>query len=471
MTSSDDLFVFYDTETTGLDINFSQIIQIGSVLTDSNFKILDELNLSSQVLPWVVPSPDAFLVHKQTECLEKGLSHFEMMRTLREKWLSWGKEKNLIFVSYNGHRFDEELVRRQFYWNLFDPYITNTNGNRRLDLMSLFQIIGNFFDSKIKVPKDAEENISLKLTDLAKENNISVENAHDAVVDCMLMLKLMKKIKVEAPEALDAAIDGSSKNGNILLSKTEPFCLLGEIYRKKKYIYPVIACGQNPNQTNQVALLDLYFDPKKMFDMSDYELSEQFGAGGGLKTISINKSIPLIPSEKVSDLNNFLDSPLKLLESRAQLVLENTDFQNRVCELLAINQRDYPPNKYLEQKVYERFPSNSDKLWMERFEISTWSEKAKLLNGFEDERFRDLSQRLINYLKPEFSSNKDKDNYQEFLKERLLTNGPWKMTLEKAISRTNSLKIDAEESKDYEKLKIIDSLLDHYQEKKILAEL
>ena len=89
----------------------------------------------------------------------------------------------------------------------------------------------------------------------------------------------------------------------------------------------------------------------------------------------------------------------------------------------------------------------------------------------EDERFRDLSQRLINYLKPEFSSNEDKDTYHEFLKERLLTNGPWKITLEKAISRTNSLKIDAEESKDSEKLKIIDSLLDHYQEKKILSEL
>ena len=59
-----------------------------------------------------------------------------------------GKRKNLIFVSYNGHRFDEELVRRQFYWNLFEPYITNTNGNRRLDLMSLFQIIGNFIVQK-----------------------------------------------------------------------------------------------------------------------------------------------------------------------------------------------------------------------------------------------------------------------------------------------------------------------------------
>ena len=471
MSFTEDFFVFYDTETTGLDINFSQIIQVGCVLTDNNFNVLEELNLSSKVLPWIVPSPDAFLVHRQTDCLEEGVSHFEMMKSLREKWLSWGKDKNLIFVTYNGHKFDEELVRRQFYWNLFDPYITNTNGNKRLDLMSLFQLIGNFYPAEIKIPEDEDENISLKLTDLAKENNISIENAHDAVVDCMLMVNLMKKIKASAPEALKAAIKGSSKNGNIELTKTKPFSILGEIYRKKKYIYPVIACGQNPNQTNQVALIDLYFDPKKMFEMTDYELSEQFGAGGGLKKISVNKSVPIMPVDRIKDINNFLDSPFELLESRAKQVSENLEFQNRVCEVMTINQREYPPNKYLEQKVYERFPSNSDKLWMERFEISTWAEKAKLLSGFEDERYRELSQRLINYLKPEFSSNKEKDNFHEFIKERLLTNGPWKMTLEKAISRTNSLRIEAEENKENEKLKIIDLLLQHYQKKKVLSEL
>ena len=471
MSFTEDFFVFYDTETTGLDINFSQIIQVGCVLTDNNFNILEELNLSSKVLPWIVPSPDAFLVHRQTDCLDDGVSHFEMMKSLREKWLSWGKDKNLIFVTYNGHKFDEELVRRQFYWNLFDPYITNTNGNKRLDLMSLFQLIGNFYPAEIKIPEDEDENISLKLTDLAKENSIPIENAHDAVVDCMLMVNLMKKIKASAPEALKAAIKGSSKNGNIELTKTKPFSILGEIYRKKKYIYPVIACGQNPNQTNQVALIDLYFDPKKMFEMTDYELSEQFGAGGGLKKISVNKSVPIMPVDRIKNINNFLDSPFELLESRAKQVSENLEFQNRVCEVMTINQREYPPNKYLEQKVYERFPSNSDKLWMERFEISTWAEKAKLLSGFEDERYRELSQRLINYLKPEFSSNKEKDNFHEFIKERLLTNGPWKMTLEKAISRTNSLRIEAEENKENEKLKIIDLLLQHYQQKKILSEL
>ena len=49
---------------------------------------------------------------------------------------------------------------------------------------------------KVKVPLDNDGNVSLKLTDLSKENKISVENAHDAIVDCMLMLNLMKIINV-----------------------------------------------------------------------------------------------------------------------------------------------------------------------------------------------------------------------------------------------------------------------------------
>ena len=38
-------YVFNDTETTGLNINFSQIIQIGSILTSENFDQIDFNNL------------------------------------------------------------------------------------------------------------------------------------------------------------------------------------------------------------------------------------------------------------------------------------------------------------------------------------------------------------------------------------------------------------------------------------------
>ena len=466
MDFSNKYFVFYDTETTGLNTQFSQIIQAGCLLTDSNFKVIEELNLSSKVLPWIVPSPEAFLTHKQTECLNEGPSHYEMMTELRNKWMKWGADKELVFVSYNGHKFDEELIRRQLYWNLYDPYITNTNGNTRLDLMSLFQLIGNFYSDLITMPEDENNQVSLKLTDLSSINNISTKDAHDAIVDCNLMIELMKIIKNKAPEALKASIIGSSKNGNISLVRSEPFCMLGEIYRKKKLIYPVIACGQNPNQANQVALADLYFDPNILFEMNDHELLEQFGSGGAIKVISINKSVPLIGAKNLNNIDKFLDSPKEVFSKRAKLILENIEFQDRISELQASSQKTYGANKYLEQMIYDRFPSNNDKLWMERFEISPWAEKAKLSSGFEDERYRKLSERLVSYAKPEFSSNKMQDEYHNFLNERLFTNGPWKITLEKAISRSEILLNEAKENKDKESIKILNDLINHYQEKR-----
>ena len=65
--NSDLCFVFTDTETTGLNINFSQIIQVGSLLTDESLVVEEEQDLSSKLLPWVIPSPEALLVNKKME--------------------------------------------------------------------------------------------------------------------------------------------------------------------------------------------------------------------------------------------------------------------------------------------------------------------------------------------------------------------------------------------------------------------
>ena len=115
--NADHCYIFTDTETTGLDINFSQILQVGSLLTDENLVVEKEHSLFSKLLPWVVPSPEAFLVHKKIECLDDDSpTHYEMMCQLREDWLNWSINKNPVFITYNGHRFDEELFRRQFFF-------------------------------------------------------------------------------------------------------------------------------------------------------------------------------------------------------------------------------------------------------------------------------------------------------------------------------------------------------------------
>ena len=67
-------FIFSDTETTGRDErDFIQIIQSASVLTDETFQALDSMNVSCAPLPWVIPSPGAYLTHKKIETLSSSI--------------------------------------------------------------------------------------------------------------------------------------------------------------------------------------------------------------------------------------------------------------------------------------------------------------------------------------------------------------------------------------------------------------
>ena len=154
--------IFYDTETTGTDINFSQIIQCGSVLTDAQLNIKDEQNIGSSPLPWVIPHPKAMLTNKKINSFKSNTSHYQMIKDIYDQWQSWSTNQPSIFVTYNGHRFDEELIRRQFWYNLFEPYVTNTNQNGRLDLMLMMHNIASFFYDKFTIP-NFEDGACIKL--------------------------------------------------------------------------------------------------------------------------------------------------------------------------------------------------------------------------------------------------------------------------------------------------------------------
>ncbi|MCS5544060.1 MAG: exonuclease domain-containing protein [SAR86 cluster bacterium] len=458
LLNADSCFIFTDTETTGLDINFSQIIQVGSVLTDDAIHTEDSQDLDCQLLPWIVPSPEAFLVHKKIKSLsDNKLSHLEMMMQLRDKWLEWSKEKNPVFITYNGHRFDEELFRRQFYWCLLPSYITNTDGATRLDLMFTFQLVANFFSDFVNVPTSEEGDISLKLTDWAEVNEISSEGAHDALNDCYLMVKMSKIIKDNANQAWRASLKGSSKAGNLSIIQSAPFAMLGEVFRKKKFTYPITFCGQNFNFPNEVAVADLYFDPDTLEDLSDTELLEQIGSSGSaIRKLKINRSLPLISSNQIPNLPNYLDISEDQLNERASKIKNNVGLQKRISELMSNNQVQYPQPRFVEQSVYSGFASNADQLWMERFHSVGWEEKAKLIEGFEDTRFKELAERLVCTNAPQSLPKESKERYEVFLKQRLYSKGPW-LRLENAIAKTNQMILDATE----EDKKILEKLLEH----------
>ena len=442
--NADSCYVFTDTETTGLDINFSQIIQVGSILTDESLNEENSQDIGCKLLPWVVPSPEAFLVHKKIESLsEDAMSHYDMMKLLRNTWLEWSKGRNPVYITYNGHRFDEELFRRQFFWNLLPLYITNTLGASRLDMLSTLQLVANFFPQSLNLPVTEEGDISMKLTDWSNANSIEIENAHDALADCVQMLELAKLILDKAKPVWQASLKGASKTGNLEIIQTEPFAMIGEVIRRKKFTYPVTFCGQNPKMNNEVAVADLYFDPDLLDELTDAELLEQIGnSGTAIRKLRINKSMPVMPSDGIPNIDEYLDIPYDQLVERARKIKNNVRLQTRISELLASNQINYPPPKHLEQSVYSGFPSDADDLWMERFHTLPWEERSKVVDGFEDSRYRELAERLLCVNNPESVSNDTLEKYHNFINQRLYDKGPWQ-SLEKTLDKTRSLLIDA----------------------------
>jgi exodeoxyribonuclease I len=54
-------FVFYDTETTGTDTAFDQILQFAAIQTDENLRELDRFEIRCRLLPHVVPAAGALI--------------------------------------------------------------------------------------------------------------------------------------------------------------------------------------------------------------------------------------------------------------------------------------------------------------------------------------------------------------------------------------------------------------------------
>jgi exodeoxyribonuclease-1 len=85
-------FVFYDTETTGTDTAFDQILQFGAIRTDGDLNEIDRFEIRCRLLPHVVPAPMALKVTgiAPERLTDSALpSHYDAMRqvhAIRSIW-------------------------------------------------------------------------------------------------------------------------------------------------------------------------------------------------------------------------------------------------------------------------------------------------------------------------------------------------------------------------------------------------
>ncbi len=449
--------IFYDTETTGIHKDFSQIIQCGSIFTDNALKVIDEHNIASKPLPWIVPQPKAMLTNKKINSFSSDISHYEMMKDIQHQWKEWCIDSPSIFVTYNGHAFDEELIRRQFWCNLLEPYITNTNQNGRLDLMLMIHNVAAFFSDEISIPlfKDGPE-LSIKLEHLAKEHGIDVSDAHDAISDCKFMIGICEVIKNKIPEVFESFLNISTKEGIKNLLYADEFLGLGEVYKRHTFKYPVVICGADDSRPNEICFFDLSYDPDDILDLDFSEINKMIQSRKRdlpLKKYKINKTIPVC-SSKLLKKNNHFDITHDELQRRAEIVKSNKDFFIQVSQAMEDRIMDYPEPDYVEGTIYSgSFPSFRDQDLMKEFHrTGNLEQLIKISRNFEDERFRLFAERIICGKYQTDIPDDIKTRFDDLIYERVQTEGKWG-SLEKSLQEIEKLMDETSEKEDLNILK------------------
>ena len=79
---------------------------------------------------------------------------------------------------------------------------------------------------------------------------------------------------------------------------------------------------------------------------------------------------------------------------RARKVREHWEFRHRISRLLAERYADQPAAIYVEQRIYEGFPSRDDEARLATFHGREWPHRVGLIPSIEDERYRELGERV-----------------------------------------------------------------------------
>ena len=440
-------FVFYDSETTGTQTSFDQILQFAAVRTNDALEIerqdTDTLNVRCRRLPHTIPSPGALLVTRTapTALDQAELSHYEMMRTVARTLTKWSPA---TFIGYNSIRFDEKLLRQGFYQNLLPVYLTNTKGCRRADLMQMVQAAAVYAPERLRIPK-LENRQVFKLGEVARANGITFgENeAHDALQDVYATIELARILRSNAPDIWDTMIRAARKvDVRRSMEESELFHLTNFFYGRA-YTEVVTVAGRNPENESEIAVFNLGQSPDSYLNLDVDELVVVLGQSPKvIRTVKTNSQPTVMPfSAKPAGGSKSGQFKEEIYRRRARAIRDDSNFQDRVSQALIKKRSEVEIEPYVESRIYEAFSSDEDEALRYEFHRVSWSARWTICQKFSDQRLAELGRRLIYFEHPEVLMAGDTERMNQWLADRILTDAdvPW-TTIPKALIELDDLK-------------------------------
>lgn len=435
-------YVFYDTETTGTETAFDQILQFAAVKTDDDLNELDRFNIRCRLLPYVVPSPAALRATRVTPAMlvDPALpSHYEAIRKVRAKLLAWSPA---VFVGYNSMAFDEELLRQALFQTLHPAYLTNTKGNTRADVMRMAHATSVYSPNSISVPIDDRGRQTFRLERLAPANGYAHDEAHEAMADVLATIHIARLIRDRVPEIWLAMKQSSNKATVVDRVTSEPMFSLAERYYGRAHSWLVTYCGENPEYGSQLAVFDLFHDPDDYRHLSAEELVDVLNASPKvIRSLRTNAQPIIMPAEAAPEGTKGLQVDPAERRRRAEAIRADAGFRMRVGRALALRFGDEEPSPYVEQRIYDGFPEAKDQVLMEQFHRAHWIDRIALADRLEDPRLSEFAHRLIYLERPDLLPQAKIAQFQSWAAARVLTeddNVPW-MTVARAMRETEDL--------------------------------
>lgn len=440
-------FVFYDTETTGTDTSFDQILQFAAVRTDHELNEIERFDIRCRLLPHVVPTPEALRITALplARLVDPALpSHYAMMRAIQAKLASWSPS---LFVGFNSVQYDEHLLRQALFKTLHPPFLTNTNGNSRTDAMRIAQAAALLAPGTLIVPVDPLGRTTFALARLAAANGYAMHGPHDAMQDVQATLHLSRLIAERAPMLWSGFMHYAQKAAVLDHLREEPIVCISDFYSGKAYSWLVTLIGAAPTNPSELIVFDLQIDPDDVASLDDEALAERLQQQPKpLKRVKANACPIISPIDEAPNNNAAKWLGEDELARRVGRLKSDASLRQRLIVAFDSIRTVREPSPYVEQQIYDTFIPSADLPLLDLFHASPWSERPGIVDKLVDPRLRAIGEELIFIEQPDVLSEQRRAHFMRTRARRMLGldgNVPW-VTLTRAIGDLDAFLSDCE---------------------------
>ncbi len=465
-----DKIVIYDTETTNSTI-WGSIIEVGAVVVDKNLKEIGKLNIRGRMPEGEVPSAKALLVNSTSiDLLTKGnYSHYDFLGAV-ENFFS--KCAPAMFMGWSNLNFD----RRMFHFNFFKgnryPYVTHSSPNSEHDGLHIARAAQTLNSETLKTELTEAGNPSLALESLSRMQGFDTSASHTAYVDAQNSLNVLRIIKDKHKENWETFLKTSTKTSVETFLKNEGIYSIFENVKGRNMMYLISTLHPNhcfhPSYASWGYVWDLRRDPEPLLNLQVNQLRDVLKkySPKALRVLKTNKAPVILDKQFAIKQKPYLDLDLETIKKRAQMIRNNETF----CKNIQIINREAAEEKEQtktqedllpEETLYEKFIPNKDTALFKTWHSSSWEDKLRLLDKFQDKRCSWFGQKIIYQEAPQILPPDLYKNIKSEIARRILSKNKEKwQTVNMAYNEIDYLRDQADKRDDKIELKKLDEIND-----------